>query len=104
MRPRKNGGNERSKIAWSTMTGGSTASCVCSFINATVLGKTCTLLMNAITSKMCHRCKQKQPMPLWKRTYRCLNCGLVMDRDENSSINIYQRFLAGLPPHTSFGE
>jgi len=25
----------------------------------------------------------------------------VMDRDENSAVNIYQRFLAGPPPHTS---
>lgn len=42
----------------------------------------------------------KQDMPLWKRTYRCSNenCGLVMDCDEHSAVNIYQRFLAGLPP------
>ena len=52
------------------------------------------------TTKMCHACKRKQDMPLWKRVYRCPNCGLVMDRDENSAINIYQRFIAGLRPHT----
>jgi putative transposase len=52
------------------------------------------------TTKMCHACKRKQDMPLWQRTYRCENCGLVMDRDENSAVNIYQRFLAGPPPHT----
>jgi hypothetical protein len=53
------------------------------------------------TTKMCHVCKHLQDMPLWKRTYRCVNenCGLVMDRDENSAVNIYQRFVAGLPPH-----
>jgi len=51
------------------------------------------------TSKQCHACKHLQNMPLWKRTYRCPNCGLVMDRDENSAVNIYERFLAGLPPH-----
>jgi putative transposase len=51
------------------------------------------------TTKMCHACKHKQDMPLWKRTYRCANCGLVMDRDENSAVNIYQRFVAGPPPH-----
>ena len=39
--------------------------------------------------------KRKQDMPLWKRAYRCENCGLVMDRDENSAINIYQRFVVG---------
>jgi putative transposase len=52
------------------------------------------------TTKMCHVCKHKQNMPLWQRTYRCESCGLVMDRDENSAINIYERFLAGPPPHT----
>jgi putative transposase len=52
------------------------------------------------TTRTCHVCKCKQDMPLWVRTYRCENCGLVMDRDENSAINIYQRFLAWLRPHT----
>jgi putative transposase len=38
----------------------------------------------------------RQNMPV-KRTYRCRNpdCGLVMDRDVNSAINILQRFLPG---------
>jgi putative transposase len=53
------------------------------------------------TTKQCHVCKCLQDMPLWKRTYRCANCGLVMDRDENSAVNIFQRFLARLGPHTS---
>jgi putative transposase len=54
------------------------------------------------TTKMCHACKHLQDMPLWKRTYRCSNenCGLVMGRDENSAVNIYERFLARLGPHT----
>jgi putative transposase len=52
------------------------------------------------TTRMCHVCKFKQDMPLWVRTYRCANCGLVMDRDENSAVNIYQRFLARPGPHT----
>jgi putative transposase len=53
------------------------------------------------TSKMCSGCGKKQPMPLWKRTYRCTNenCGLVMDRDENSAVNILKRFFARLGPH-----
>jgi len=38
-------------------------------------------------------------MPLWKRTYCCMECGLVMDRDENSAINIFTRFFARLAPH-----
>ncbi|HEX9413187.1 MAG TPA: transposase [Ktedonobacterales bacterium] len=56
------------------------------------------------TSQDCSRCGQRQPMPLWKRTYRCGTCELVMDRDENSAVNILQRFLARLGPHTSSGE
>jgi len=63
-------------------------------------GKDLHVIDEHYTSQMCHRCKRLQPMPLWKRTYRCPTCGLVMDRDENSAINIYQRFIAGLPPHT----
>jgi putative transposase len=43
---------------------------------------------------MCHVCKHKQDMPPWKRTYYCVNCGLVMDRDEDSAVNMYQRFVA----------
>jgi putative transposase len=52
------------------------------------------------TTKTCHVCKRKKDMPLWIRTYRCENCGLVMDRDENSAVNIYERFLARPWPHT----
>jgi putative transposase len=33
-------------------------------------------------------------------TYRCENRGLVIDRDENSAVNIYQRFRARHGPHT----
>ncbi len=53
------------------------------------------------TSKTCSGCGHKQDMPLYKRTYRCGNCGLVMDRDENSAVNIRERFLARLGPHTA---
>ncbi len=44
--------------------------------------------------------KGSRALPLWQRTYRCPNCGLVMDRDENSAINILKRFFAWLGPHT----
>src|SRR5215472_1272305 len=44
------------------------------------------------TSKTCSGCGTMQPMPLWKRTYRCGTCRLVMDRDENSAVNIRERF------------
>ncbi len=63
-------------------------------------GKELHIISERDTTKMCHVCKHKQDMPLWKRTYRCLNCGLVIDRDENSAVNIYQRFVAWLGPHT----
>jgi len=61
-------------------------------------GKELSIISERDTTKMCHVCKHKQDMPLWKRTYRCSNenCGLVMDRDENSAVNIYERFLARL--------
>jgi putative transposase len=52
------------------------------------------------TTKMCHVCKCKKDMPLRQRTYRCENCGLVMDRDQNSAVNIYERFVARPGPHT----
>src|SRR5262249_10226022 len=52
------------------------------------------------TSKDCSACGHGQDMPLWKRTYRCGTGGLVMDRDVNSAIQIRQRFLAQLAPHT----
>jgi putative transposase len=54
------------------------------------------------TSQDCSRCGNRQAMPLWKRTYRCgnPNCHVVMNRDENSAVNIRERFLARLGPHT----
>ena len=64
-------------------------------------GKDLHIISERDTTKTCHVCKSKQDMPLWQRTYRCANCGLVMDRDENSAVNIYQRFLARLGPHLS---
>jgi len=63
-------------------------------------GKELSIINERDTTKMCHVCKHKKDMPLWQRTYRCENCGLVMDRDENSAVNIYQRFVAQLGPHT----
>jgi putative transposase len=65
-------------------------------------GKELYIISERDTTRTCSACKHLQDMPLWKRTYRCENekCGLVMDRDENSAVNIYQRFVAGPPPHT----
>ena len=63
-------------------------------------GKVLVQIDERDTSKTCSGCGHKQDMPLWKRTYRCLNCGLIMDRDENSAVNQLRRFLARLGPHT----
>jgi IS605 OrfB family transposase len=63
-------------------------------------GKELYIIDERDTTRTCHVCKCKKDMPLWVRMYRCANCGLVMDRDENSAINIYERFLARLGPHT----
>lgn len=40
------------------------------------------------TSKTCSTCGSKQEMPLNIRTFKCDNCGLVIDRDINASLNI----------------
>ncbi|GHO97310.1 hypothetical protein KSF_073580 [Reticulibacter mediterranei] len=63
-------------------------------------GKDLQILDERDTSKTCSDCGQKQSTPLWKRTYYCKECGLVMDQDENSVVNILMRFLARLGPHT----
>ena len=62
-------------------------------------GKNLELIEERYTSQECCQCHARQAMPLWKRTYRCGNCGLVLDRDVNSAINILQRVLARLGPH-----
>jgi putative transposase len=63
-------------------------------------GKDLVFLDEKYTSKECSDCGHRQDMPLWKRVYRCTECGLVMDRDENSAVNILKRYLARLAPHT----
>lgn len=40
------------------------------------------------TSQTCSSCGHKQKMLLEKRTFECEDCGLKMDRDLNSSLNI----------------
>ena len=41
------------------------------------------------STKRCSRCGKKNKLKLRDRIYRCPECGLVMDRDENAAINIY---------------
>ena len=59
-------------------------------------GKDLQIVDERNTSKMCSGCGHLQPMPLWKRTYCCCECGLIMDRDENSACNIRDRYITGL--------
>lgn len=40
------------------------------------------------TTKMCSTCGEKQDMPLYKRVHDCDYCGVSIDRDTNSAINI----------------
>jgi len=40
------------------------------------------------TSQICSSCGNKQKMPLNKRIYKCGSCGLKINRDLNSAINI----------------
>jgi putative transposase len=64
-------------------------------------GKVLVLLDESDTSKTCSGCGHLQAMPLHKRTYRCGACGLVMDRDENSAVNILSRYLARPGPRAT---
>ena len=45
------------------------------------------------TTKQCSNCGNIQKMPLWIRTYKCSSCGIEIDRDINSAINIRNKFL-----------
>ncbi|WP_225624106.1 zinc ribbon domain-containing protein [Thermoanaerobacterium thermosaccharolyticum] len=45
----------------------------------------------AYTSKICSNCGNMKDMNLSKRVYKC-KCGMELDRDINSSINIFNRY------------
>ena len=47
----------------------------------------------AYTSQTCSACGHRQEMPLSVRVYDCTNCGLVIDRDHNASMNILHEAL-----------
>ena len=40
------------------------------------------------STRKCSRCGEPQDMPLSKRVYECLCCGLVIDRDGNAALNL----------------
>jgi putative transposase len=60
---------------------------------ASLAGKKVIEIDERYTSKTCYVCGKRHDMPLWKRTIEC-DCGNVIDRDRNSSINIMLRFLS----------
>jgi len=60
---------------------------------AKLTGKRVIEINERDTTKKCCCCGNKQEMPLHKRTYKC-DCGNVIDRDENSAINILLRYLS----------
>ncbi len=43
-----------------------------------------------VTTGKCSHCKHAQKTTLGERTFRCLNCGLTIDRDLNAAINIWK--------------
>jgi putative transposase len=45
------------------------------------------------SSQICSKCGSRQIMPLKLRTYICEDCGAIIDRDYNASINIEQKGL-----------
>ena len=47
------------------------------------------------TTKECSRCGKLVNKHLWDRIHNCPNCGLVMDRDLNASLNILKRATVG---------
>ncbi len=58
------------------------------------------------TTGICSACRHKQDIALRERTFRCEECGLVIDRDYNAAINIYYAGLllyAGASAYASVG-
>lgn len=57
------------------------------------IGKKIIKIDESHTSKTCYKCGSKKNMTLDKREYICDKCGNMINRDENSAINIMKRFL-----------
>ncbi len=51
-------------------------------------GRTYVAINPAYTSQTCSRCGHRQAMPLSERTFHCLCCLLICDRDLNAALNI----------------
>jgi transposase len=50
------------------------------------------------STQLCSHCGHRQKIGLWNRTYLCPSCGISIDRDINSAINIEQEGLKSLVP------
>ena len=59
-------------------------------VKAEEAGRTLVRVNPAYTSQRCSCCGHIQQMPLSVRIYECPQCGLVMDRDHNGSVNILE--------------
>jgi len=57
------------------------------------IGKRVIKIGEQYTTKTCCGCGAVHDMPLWKRVMVC-ECGVVLDRDRNSAVNIMVRFLS----------
>jgi len=66
------------------------------------IGKRIKQISEVNTTKECNYCGNLQEMPLSERVYNCENCGIVIDRDVNSSINIMKRYLSQNALWTSY--
>jgi putative transposase len=70
---------------------------------ARLLGKRVITIDERNTSKQCSFCGHKKShLPLYQRIYHCESCGTVLDRDQNSAINIMKRFLSHNALWTSY--
>lgn len=59
------------------------------------------------SSQICNNCGHRQKMPLNKRTYSCPQCGNVIDRDYNASINLYKlisKKIGRVPPEYTLAD
>ena len=56
-------------------------------------GKRVIRIDESYTSKKCCVCGTVKDMPLGNRIYECDTCGNILDRDQNSSVNILLRYL-----------
>ncbi len=49
------------------------------------------------TTQLCSNCNNRVEKELSDRIHRCDNCGIILDRDLNASLNILNKGLMYLP-------